>query len=117
MELQGEAKLLRIFIGEADKLHHTALHEVIVKAARAEHLAGATVWRGILGYGPTSKIRSAKILDLSSDLPVIIEIVDEEKKIEAFLPKLHEIFEQAGSGGLVTVEKVHIIRYVHGDNA
>lgn len=117
MELQGEAKLLRIFIGEADKLHHTALHEAIVKAARAEPLAGATVWRGILGYGPTSKLRSAKILDLSSDLPVIIEIVDAAAKIDAFLPKLHDLFEQAGSGGLVTVENVHIIQYARGAGA
>lgn len=116
MELQGEAKLLRIFIGEADKVRHTALHEVIVKAARAEHLAGATVWRGILGYGPTSKVRAAKVLDLSSDLPVIVEIVDDETKIEAFLPKLHEIFEEAQSGGLITVEKVRIIKYTHGAN-
>jgi uncharacterized protein len=117
MELQGEAKLLRIFIGEADKLHHTALHEVIVKAARAGHLAGATAWRGFLGFGPTSKVRTAKVLDLSTDLPVIVEIVDEESKIDSFLPTLHDIFEQAGSGGLITVEKVHIIKYVHGANA
>jgi PII-like signaling protein len=116
MELQGEAKLLRMFIGESDRLGHTPLHEAIVKAARADGLAGATVWRGLLGYGPTSKIRTAKVLDLSTDLPVVIEIVDDEKKIEAFLPKLHDIFEQAKSGGLVTVEKVHIIKYVHGAN-
>ena len=117
MELQGEAKLLRMFVGETDRVRHMPLHEVIVRAARAEGLAGATVWRGILGFGSTSKIRTAKVLDLSSDLPVVIEIVDEEKKIEAFLPKLHDIFEEAKSGGLVTVEKVHVIKYVYGGNA
>jgi hypothetical protein len=117
MELQGEAKLLRIFISESDKLHFTALHEAIVKAARAQHLAGATVWRGFLGFGPTSKMRTAKVLGISSDLPVIVEIVDEEAKIDVFLPTLHDIFEQARSGGLITVEKVHIIKYTHGGNA
>ena len=117
MELQGEAKLLRMFIGEADRHHHIPLHEAIVKAARTDGLAGATVWRGILGYGPTSKVRTAKVLDLSTDLPIIIEIVDQEAKIDAFLPKLHDIFEQAKSGGLITVEKVHIIKYVRGANA
>ena len=114
MELKGSAKLLRIFIGEADKLHHTPLHEVIVREARAGGLAGATAWRGLMAYGPTSRIRTAKVLDLSTDLPVIIEIVDAEEKIHGFLPRLHELFEQAKSGGLVTMEKVEIIRYLHG---
>ena len=114
MELKGSAKLLRIFIGEADKLHHTPLHEVIVREARAGGLAGATAWRGLMAYGPTSRIRTAKVFDLSTDLPVIIEIVDTEEKINAFLPLLHDLFEKAKSGGLVTLEKVDIIRYLHG---
>lgn len=114
MELKGSAKLLRIFIGEADKLHHAPLHEVIVREARAAGLAGATAWRGLMAYGPTSRIRTAKVLDLSTDLPVIIEIVDTEEKINAFLPRLHGLFEQAKSGGLVTMEKVEILRYLHG---
>ena len=117
MELKGSAKLLRIFIGEADKLHHAPLHEVIVREARAKGLAGATAWRGLMAYGPTSRIRTAKVLDLSTDLPVIIEIVDTEEKINAFLPRLHELFEQAKSGGLVTMEKVEILRYLHGSGA
>jgi uncharacterized protein len=114
MELKGQAKLLRIFIGESDKLHHASLYETIVKEARAAKLAGATVFRGILGFGPTSHIRTSKILDLSSDLPVIIEIVDEESKIEGFLSKLSTMFEEADSGGLMTIEKVDIVRYSHG---
>ena len=81
MELKSEAKLLRIFLGEADKVKHTALYEVIVCEARKAGLAGATVWRGIMGFGPTSRIRTARILDLSTDLPIIVEIADEEEKI------------------------------------
>jgi PII-like signaling protein len=114
MEIKGQAKSLRIFIGESDKLHHSSLHEAIVLEARKAGLAGATVFRGTLGFGPTSHIRTAKILDLSSDLPIVIEIVDEESKIDAFLPVLSSLFETSGSGGLVTVEKIGIIRYSHG---
>jgi len=114
MELTGEAKLLRIFIGESDKIKHTPLYEMIAKEARSAGLAGSTVWRGILSYGPTSHIRTAKILDLSTDLPIIIEIVDTETKVDAFIPKLNSLFEEAQSGGLVTIEKVDIIKYSHG---
>lgn len=113
MEIKGTAKLLRIFVGESDKVGHTPLYEVIVKEARERHLAGATAWRGVLGFGPTARMRTTKLLDLSSDLPMVIEIVDEEKKMEAFLPVLHDLFEEADSGGLITVEKVEVIRYVH----
>ncbi len=113
MEIRGTAKLLRIFVGESDKVGHTPLYEVIVKEARERHLAGATAWRGILGFGPTARMRTAKLLDLSSDLPIVIEIVDEEKKVDDFIPVLHELFEKADSGGLVTIEKVDVIRYVH----
>ena len=77
-------------------------------------LAGATVWRGIMGFGPTSHIRTSRILDLSTDLPVIIEIADSEEKINSFLPVLNELFESSGCGGLVTVENVEVIRYRHG---
>lgn len=117
MELKAEAKLLRIFLGEADKVKHThtALYEVIVKEARKLGLAGATVWRGIMGFGPTSRIRTTRILDLSADLPIIVEIADEEEKINRFLPVLHDLFESAHSGGLITVEDVRVIKYLHGD--
>lgn len=114
MELKAEAKLLRIFLGEADKVKQTALYEVIVRDARRFGLAGATVWRGVMGYGPTSRIRTARILDLSTDLPVIVEIADEEEKINKFLPVLHALFESAQSGGLITVENVKVIKYLHG---
>ena len=114
MELKGEAKLLRIFLGEADKILHAPLHEVIVREARAAGLAGATAWRGMLGFGAASRVRTSKILDLSTDLPLIVEIVDQEEKIDRFLPKLHDLFEESGCGGLITLEKVQIIRYVPG---
>ena len=116
MEIRGTAKLLRIFVGESDKVGHTPLYEVIVKEARERHLAGATAWRGILGFGPTARMRTTKLLDLSSDLPIVIEIIDEEKKVDDFIPVLHELFEKADSGGLVTIEKVDVIRYVHRPN-
>ena len=114
MELTGEAKLLRIFLGERDKLKHKPLYEVIVTTAKQQNLAGATVYRGILSYGAASRIHTFKILELSQDLPIVVEIIDSEDKINAFLPVLHNLFEEAGSGGLVTMEKVQIIKYVPG---
>ncbi len=118
MELQGSAKLLRIFIGESDKLGHSPLHETIVKAARDAGLAGATSWKGIMGFGKSSRhIHSAKILDLGGDLPIVIEIADEETKINAFLPELKALFEKSGSGGLVTIETVQIIHYLKEKSA
>jgi PII-like signaling protein len=113
MEIKGTAKLLRIFVGESDKVGRTPVYELIVKQARERHLAGATAYRGMLGFGPSARIRSAKILDLSSDLPMVVEIVDEETKIDDFVPALHELFEKADSGGLITVEKVDVLHYVH----
>lgn len=109
----GEAKLLRIFIGESDKWRHHPLHEAIVEEARAAGLAGATAWRGILSFGPSSHVRTTKILDLSSDLPMIVEIVDDVEKINQWLPRLDELFEEAECGGLVTLENVDVIRYPH----
>lgn len=114
MEAQSDAKLLRIFIGESDKIRHLPLYEVIVREAKGAGLAGATAWRGITGYGPSTRIRTAKILDLSSDMPMVIEITDEESKIAAFLPVVDRLFEESKCGGLITLEKVQIIRYRHG---
>ena len=114
MELTGEAKLLRIFIGESDKVQHVPLYEAIVREAKAGGLAGATAWRGITGYGSGSRIRTAKLLDLSSDLPVVIEVTDREDRINAFLPKLDALFAAADCGGLITIEKVQIIKYRPG---
>ena len=112
MEITGQAVLLRIFVGESDKSGHLPLYEAIVKQAREAGLAGATVLKGVLGYGATARIRTSKILDLSSDLPLVIEIVDEEARIDAFQSELSELFEQAGCGGLVTLENIRVIHYL-----
>ena len=111
MHIQGEAKLLRIFIGESDKIGSIPVYEKIVMEARKFELAGATVFKGVMGYGGRSRIHTSKILRLSEDLPLIIEIVDEVKKIEAFIPLLDSIFEEANCGGLITIEKAEIIKY------
>jgi uncharacterized protein len=107
MNLPHDATLLRIFIGESDRWQHKPLYEVIVLKAREMHLAGATVLRGPMGFGKSSRLHTSKILRLSFDLPVVIEIVDEEQKIQAFLPVLDEMIK----GGLVTLEKVRVINY------
>lgn len=109
MKLPAEAELLRIFIGESDKLHGRPLYELIVEDARRRGLAGATVLRGVLGFGATSRIHTAKILRLSEDLPMIIEIVDKPERIAEFLPDLDKMITE----GLVTLEKVHVIAYRH----
>lgn len=111
MQIPHEAVLLRIFIGESDKLGHKPLYEAIVLKAREMHLAGATVLRGPMGFGKTSHLHTAKILRLSVDLPLVIEIVDSEEKINAFLP----ILDSMMGGGLVTLEKVKVIGYRSGD--
>ena len=112
MEISGQAVLLRIFVGESDKVGHLPLFETIVKKAREAGLAGATVLKGVLGYGATDHIRTTKILDLSADLSMVVEIVDEEAKINAFLPTLSALIEQANCGGLVTLENIRVIHYV-----
>jgi hypothetical protein len=107
MHLPHEAVLLRIFIGESDRWHHQPLYEALVLKARELHLAGATVLRGPMGFGKSSRMHTAKILRLSMDLPLVIEIVDSEEKINSFLPVLDEMMK----GGLVTLEKVRVIDY------
>ena len=107
MHLPHEAVLLRVFIGESDRWHHQPLYEAIVLKARELHLAGATVLRGPMGYGKSSRLHTAKILRLSMDLPLVIEIVDTEEKIQGFLPVLDGMM----SGGLVTLEKARVIDY------
>ena len=107
MQIPNEALLLRIFIGESDRWQHRPLYEAIVLKAREMHLAGATVLRGPMGFGKASRLHTAKILRLSMDLPLVIEIVDAEEKINAFLPVLDEMV----GGGLVTLEKVKVIDY------
>jgi uncharacterized protein len=107
MQVPRNAVLLRIFIGEDDRFEHKPLYEAIVMKARQEHLAGATVLRGPMGFGHSSRLHTAKILRLSEDLPLVIEIVDSEENIEAFLPKLDEMM----GSGLVTLEKVQVLQY------
>ena len=109
MQIPEDALLLRIFIGESDKQGHRPLYEVIVQQARAAHLAGATMLRGPMGFGKSSRIHTEKILQLSMDMPVIIEIVDSEEKINAFLPTLDGLLSKAGA--LVTLEKIKVLRY------
>jgi hypothetical protein len=112
MHVPPDAVLLRIFVGEADKCGAKPLYEAIVMKARELHLAGATVLRGPMGFGPSSRIHTAKILRLSEDLPFVIEIVDAEEKIDAFLPVLEEMM----GSGLVTLEKVKVLQYGRGPN-
>jgi PII-like signaling protein len=107
MKIPAEGKLLRIFIGEQDKWRGTPLYEAIVLLARQEGLAGATAVKGFLGFGRKSHLHTAKLLRLSEDLPVVIEIVDSEEKINRFLPRLDEMVKE----GLVTLEKVNVILY------
>ncbi len=114
METNGPATLLRVFVGESDKVAHVPMHEAIVREARAAGLAGATAWSGLLSFGRTSHVRSAKVLDLSADLPMVIEIVDRTERIEEFLPTLNQLFDKARCGGLATLERVDVIHYLHG---
>ncbi len=112
MELPQEAELLRIFIGESDKWQGKPLYEVIVEEARKRNMAGATVLKGVLGFGADSRLHTAKILRLSEDLPLVIEIVDRPERIAEFLPLLDTMIEE----GLVTLEKVRVIAYRHSQN-
>ena len=107
MELPQESVLLRIFIGESDRHAGLPLYEAIVLKSRELHLAGATVLRGAMGFGKSSRLHTSKILRLSADLPLVIEIVDEKAKIEAFLPVLDAMM----GGGMVTLENVRVIHY------
>ena len=109
MQLPRDAVLLRIFVGEDDKFQQLPLYEAIVRKAREMELAGATVIRGVEGFGANSRIHTAKILRLSEDLPILIEIVDKEERITEILPILDEMIGE----GLITMEKVEIIKYTH----
>lgn len=107
MKIPEEGTLLRIFIGESDRLGGRTLYEAIVLKARDLHLAGATVFRGIMGYGKHSRVHTAKWEALSTDLPIVVELVDSEEKIRAFLPLVDEMVAE----GLVTLEKVRVVKY------
>ncbi len=109
MQIPKQALLLRIFIGEDDKFGGSPLYEAIVLKARELHLAGATVLRGPMGFGASSRLHTTKILRLSEDLPLVIEIVDSEDKINGFLPTLDEMM--TSGSGLITLEKVQVLQY------
>ena len=110
MQIPHEAVLLRVFIGESDRWEHKPLYEAIVLKARELHLAGATVLRGPMSFGKSSRLHTTKILRLSADLPLVIEIVDSEENIQCFLPVLDRMM----GGGLLTLEKVKVIEYRAG---
>jgi PII-like signaling protein len=112
MKIPAQGCLLRIFVGESDRWHGRPLHEAIVLKARELQLAGATVLHGMMGFGCRSRLHTTKILRLSEDLPILIEIVDSQEKIDAFLPHIDEMVTE----GLVTMEKVHVIKYRAGDS-
>ena len=107
MQPQQQATLLRLFVGERDRHGHQPLYEAIVTKAREQGLAGATVLRGLLGFGASSVLHTAKLVEISDDLPMVVEIVDAEEKIERFLPVLEELMPS----GLVTLEKVRVLQY------
>ena len=114
MENSPNAKLLRIFVGEADKAGNQPLYEAIVFEAKKQSLSGATVTRGVMGFGANSKVHTTKLFEISTDLPLVIEIVDTEDKIRAFTSIVEKMFEETNSGGLITLEKVEVIRYRTG---
>jgi uncharacterized protein len=107
VKLEGEGKLARIFIGESDKHGRKPLYQAIVEMLREEGMAGATVLRGIEGFGATSRLHTARILRLSEDLPIVIEVADTAERIEAIMPKLDEMVTE----GLVTLERVEVVAY------
>ncbi len=110
MKIPSEGKLLRIFIGEQDKWKGDPLYEAVIHLARTEGMAGATALKGFMGFGAKSHLHTAKLLRLSEDLPIVIEIVDSEEKIQKFLPHLDEMVKE----GLITLEKANVILYRAG---
>lgn len=111
-KLTGEKVLMRIFIGESDKAGHRPVYEALVDLFRKERFAGATVIRGIAGFGARSIYHTDKILRLSSDLPIIVEVVDSQEKFDAVMPRIDELMN---GGGMITLEKALVIRYAHNN--
>ncbi len=112
MENKNNSKLLRIYIGENDKFNQRPLYEAIVYGAKKKGLAGATVTKGILSYGANSKIHTLKIFALSDDMPIIVEIVDSDEKIEDFIKIIDKLFKKSNCGGLITIENIQVLKYV-----
>lgn len=111
MELNADSKLLRIFIGESDKIAHQPLYETLLFAARKNGLAGCTVMRGIMSFGASTRVHTARLIDISQDLPIIVEIVDQEEKINGFVEIADALMEQAACGGMITIEKAGVLYY------
>jgi PII-like signaling protein len=111
MDLPTDSKLLRIFIGEIDKIGHRPLYEEILFEAKRAGLAGCTVLRGIMSFGASTQVHTARLIDISEDLPIVVEIIDEENKINAFVEKLDALMEKAACGGLITIEKAGVLFY------
>ncbi len=109
VKISGEALRLRIFIGEDSRWHHKPLYHAIVLKAREMGMAGATVMRALEGFGPTSRIHTVNLLDLSGDLPVVVEIVDSKEYVEQFLPVLDSMVD----AGLITIDPVNVVKYTH----
>jgi hypothetical protein len=114
MEIKGEAKLLRIFISNTDTFRLTPLHETLVYVAKRYGLAGATVLRGVMGFGSSSRIHSSKYWELVDKLPMVVEIVDESEKIEKFVERILPWFDKIRYGCMITVEKANIVLYKQG---
>lgn len=117
MRLYGEGKLIRIFLGEIDRKDNEQLYKTMVLKAKEFKLAGATVSRGAMGFGPDSTFSNSRSVKLSDDLPMIIEIVDTEANIRKFIPIVEQILDDAGCGGMITIENAEVIRYLRGKNA
>jgi len=111
MELNGEAKLLRITVGSFDRVNGTPLYEVLVYAARKFGMAGATVLKGVMGFGHDSVVHTAKVWSVSEDLPVVIEVVDKAEKVDLFIEHIAPYLEQSRFGGIITTEKVNVLVY------
>jgi uncharacterized protein len=114
MELATDSKLLRIFIGEIDKIGHQPLYEAILFAAKKQGMAGCTVLRGIMSYGASSKVHTARLIDISIDLPIVVEIVDTEEKVNQFMEVVDGLMAKAACGGLITIEKAIVLYYKPG---
>ncbi len=111
MELPTDSKLLRIFVGEIDKIGHKPLYECILFEARKAGLAGCTVIRGVMSFGASSIVHTARFIDISEDLPIIVEIVDHEEKVNAFVDTVDALMQKAACGGLITIEKAGVLYY------
>jgi PII-like signaling protein len=111
MELSRDSKLLRVFIGSTDKIGHQPLYEAIVFAAKKNGLAGATVIKGIMSYGASTLVHTAKLIEISVDMPIVIEIVDHEARINDFVGIISDMMEEANCGGLITLEKAEVLYY------